>query len=150
MMSNIEVDQSGRMEVLTEDTALGFSNGYQASILIPASTKRKASRALRDRGVRPKMISIRMFAGGVFLLLKSHLNRISTVTIDTEYPGWEPEIKGLLLAHIRRQASDFANEDIVFGQIGKGSPAHDIAWRTYRGKRTADRKITAEELLKHC
>ncbi len=33
MMSKIEVDQSGRMEVLTEDTALGFSNGYQASIL---------------------------------------------------------------------------------------------------------------------
>lgn len=149
-MSNIEVDQSGRMEVLTEDTALGFSNGYRASILIPASVKRETSRALRDKGVRPKMISIRMFAAGVFLLLKDYLDRIGTMTIDTEYPGWEPEIKGLLLAHIRRQASGFANEDVVFDQIGKGSPAHDIAWRTYRGKRAADRQVTAEELLKYC
>jgi hypothetical protein len=79
-MAIIEVDQSGRIEVLTVDTALGFSDDRQAAILIPAAVKRNCSRQLRARGVRPKlalrpvevMVSIRMFAGGLFLLMENY------------------------------------------------------------------------------
>jgi hypothetical protein len=149
-MSNIEVDQSGRIEVLTVDTALGFSDDRQAAILIPVAVKRDCSRELRVRGVRPKMISIRMFAGGLFLLMENYLNQIEIVTIDQEFPGWEAEIKGLLLKHIRQRVPDFASENIVFGQIGKTSRAHQVAWRTYRGERVAEKRVTLGELLRFC
>jgi hypothetical protein len=149
-MSNIEVDQSGRIEVLTVDTALGFSDDRQAAILIPAAVKRNCSKELRGRGVRPKMISIRMFAGGLFLLMENYLNQIAIVTIDQEFPGWEAEIKGLLLKRIRQRVPDFASENIVFGQIGKTSRAHQVAWRTYREERVPEKKVTLGELLRFC
>ncbi len=149
-MSNIEVDQSGRIEVLTVDTALGFSDDRRAAILIPAAVKRNCSRELRARGVRPKMISIRMFAGGLFLLMENYLNQIEIVAIDQEFPGWEAEIKGLLLKHIRQRVPDFASENIVFGQIGKTSRAHQVAWRTYRGERVPEKKVTLGKLLRFC
>jgi len=149
-MSNIEVDQSGRIEVLTVDTTLGFSDDRQAAILIPAAVKRNCSRELRARGVRPKMVSIRMFVGGLFLLMENYLNQIEIVTIDQEFPGWEAEIKGLLLKHIRQQVPDFASENIVFGQIGRASRAHQVAWRTYRGERVPEKKVTLGELLRFC
>jgi len=149
-MSDIEIDQSGRIEVLTEDTALGFSDDRQAAILIPAAVKRNCSRQLRARGVRPKMISVRMFAGGLFLLMENYLNQMESVTIDQEFPGWEAEIKGLLLKHIRQRVPDFASENIVFGQIGRASRAHQVAWRTYRGERVPEKRVTLGELLRFC
>jgi len=149
-MSDIEIDQSGRIEVLTEDTALGFSDDHQVAILIPAAIKRNCSRQLRARGVRPKMISIRMFAGGLFLLMENYLNQMESVTIDQEFPGWEAEIKGLLLKHIRQRVPDFASENIVFGQIGRASRAHQVAWRTYRGERVPEKRVTLGELLRFC
>ena len=149
-MSDIEIDQSGRIEVLTEDTALGFSDDSQAAILIPAAVKRNCSRQLRARGVRPKMISVRMFAGGLFLLMENYLNQMESVTIDQEFPGWEAEIKGLLLKHIRQRVPDFASENIVFGQIGRASRAHQVAWRTYRGERVPEKRVTLGELLRFC
>ncbi len=157
-MSDIEIDQSGRIEVLTEDTALGFSDDRQAAILIPAAVKRNCSRQLRARGVRPKlalspvevMISIRMFAGGLFLLMENYLNQMESVTIDQEFPGWEAEIKGLLLKHIHQRVPDFASENIVFGQIGRASRAHQVAWRTYRGERVPEKRVTLGELLRFC
>jgi len=149
-VSIIEVDQSGRIEVLTVDTAFGFSNDCQAAILIPAVVKRESSKVLRARGVRPKMISIRMFAGGLFLLLENHLHRVERVRIDQEFPGWEAEIKGLLLKHIRRRVPTFSGESIVFGQIGRASKAHDVAWRTYRRERVPEKRVTLRELLKFC
>jgi hypothetical protein len=149
-MSDIEIDQSGRIEVPTEDTALGFSDDRQAAILIPAAVKRNCSGQLRAQGVRPKMISIRMFAGGLFLLMENYLNQMESVTIDQEFPGWEAEIKGLLLKHIRQRVPDFASENIVFGQIGRASRAHQVAWRTYRGERVPEKRVTLGELLRFC
>ena len=35
-MHNVEVDQSGRTDVLTDDTVLAFSDEIQAAIIIPA------------------------------------------------------------------------------------------------------------------
>ncbi len=132
------------------DTALGFSNDRQLAVLIPAAVKRNCSKQLRARGIRPKMISIRMFAAGLYLLLEKHLNQIEGVTIDREFPGWEAEIKGLLLQQIYRRAPKFAGERITFGEIGKTSPAHNVAWRTYRRARAPEKKITLGELLRFC
>lgn len=140
----VEVDQSGKVEVLTVDTALAFSDGITASILIPAAVKREVYQRLKARGVKPKLIGFRMFAAGLYLLLKEHLDRLETVIIDVEYEGWEGVIKGLLL----RQMPDW-RPDIFFQHIGKKSPAHNVAWLTYRGKRKPDRIVRARELLKY-
>jgi hypothetical protein len=67
---NIEIDQSGRIEVLTVDTAFGFSNRRQSAILVPVAVKRQVSGQLHARGVRPKLVSVRMFAASLFLLLE--------------------------------------------------------------------------------
>ncbi|MBM3129913.1 MAG: hypothetical protein FJ009_14990 [Chloroflexi bacterium] len=149
-MIDIQVDQSGRIEVLTVDTALGFSNGRQVAVLIPAAVKRNCSKQLLARGIRPKMVSIRMFAAGLYLLLEKHLNQIASVTIDREFPGREAEIKGLVLQHVYRRAPRFVSEKITFGEIGKQARAHNVAWRTYRRERPPEKRITLGELLRFC
>ncbi len=149
-MSHIEIDQSGRIEVLTVYTAFGFSNDHQAAILIPATVKRHCSKELHARGVRPKLVSIRMFAGGLFLLIEGDLDRIESMMIDREFPGWEAEIRGLLLKHIRQRVPGFASEDIMFGQISRASRAHEVAWSTYRGERVPEKRVTLGELLRFC
>ena len=68
-MHDIEVDQSGRTDVLTDDTVLAFSNGIQAAIFIPANVKRKCYRRLKAAGMRKRLIGIRLFAAGLVLLL---------------------------------------------------------------------------------
>ena len=147
---DIEIDQSGRIEVLTVDTALGFSNKQQSAVLIPAIVKKQVSERLFAKGVRPKLVSIRMFAAGLYFLLEDYLPQIAMLTIDREFPGWEPEIRGLLLGHIRSRYARFPTESIAFGEIGKASRAHVVAWQTYRGQRTAERIITARQLLRIC
>ncbi|MFQ5854858.1 MAG: hypothetical protein ACE5LU_04335 [Anaerolineae bacterium] len=87
-MPHIEVDQSGRIEVLTVDTAFGFSNDRQAAILIPAAVKRNCSRELHAGGVRPKLVSIRMFAGGIFLLVEGDLNHMAKSVEHRERTRW--------------------------------------------------------------
>jgi len=149
-MIHIQIDQSGRIEVLTVDTVLGFSNSRQRAVLISAAVKRNCSKQLLARGIRPKLVSIRMFAAGVYLLLEHHLNQIESVTIDREFPGWEAEIKGLVLQQIYRRAPRFASEKINFGEIGKHARAHQIVWRTYRKERVPEKKITLGELLRFC
>ena len=141
----VEVDQSGKMEVLTVDTALAFSDGIASSILVPAAVKREAYHTLKARGTRPKLIGFRMFAAGLYILLNKYLDQITVVVIDVEYDGWEGMIKGLLVRHIAGR-----RPEIGFWCVGKKSPAHSVAWLTYRGKRKPDVVVTAHELLKYC
>jgi len=147
---HIQVDQSGKIEVPTVDTVLAFSNEITATLLVPAAAKRETYQSLKSRGVKPKMIGIRMFAAGLFLLLRDHLAVIDTVTVDVEFEGWEGEIRGLLLGHIRQQAPNFPKECIIFKHVGKKARCHTIALATYRGKRRPDKRITGEELLRFC
>lgn len=147
---HIQVDQSGKIEVLTVDTVLAFSNEITTTLLVSATAKREAYQSLKSRGVKPKMIGIQMFAAGLFLLLRGYLAVIDTVTVDVEFEGWEGEIRGLLLAHIRQQAPNFPKECIVFKHVGRKARCHTIALATYRGKRKPNKRITGGELLRFC
>lgn len=95
------------------------------------------------------MIALRMFAAGLFLLLKDHLQVITSVTIDSEYWGHEGEIRSLLLRLVWREDPHFPREAISFRRI-RGSPAHSLAWRTHRGERKPDEEVGLEELLRFC
>mgnify|MGYP000624977346 CR=1 FL=1 len=149
-MIQVEIDQSGRTDVLTHDTVLACSNGIQAAILIPARVKRQCYQQLKAKGVRKRLIGIKLFAAGLVLLLQPHIAHLELIIIDLEYEGWNATIKEHLLRHLRTERPTLTNQQIVFRRIGKGSPAHSLALSVYRGKRKPDRLIGAKELLTVC
>ncbi|MFQ5811862.1 MAG: hypothetical protein ACE5I2_01510 [Anaerolineae bacterium] len=149
-MHDIEVDQSGRTDVLSHDTVLAFSDGIQAAILIPASVKRQCYQRLKATGLRKRRIGIRMFAAGLVLLLRPYVATLESITVDQEYEGWEPTIKEHLLRHLQAERPDLTNRQVVFQRIGKGSRAHSVALATYRGDREPNRRIGVGELLAVC
>jgi hypothetical protein len=146
-MHDIEVDQSGRTDTLTVNTALAFSDDIQSAILIPKRVKRECYHLLKEEGMRKDLISVKLFAAGLVLLLAPHVSAVSSITIDLEYPGWENEIKEQLLRYLRRRHPDLSNRQIDFRPVGKKSSSHKIALATYRGKRQPDREIQIGELL---
>ena len=149
-MHDIEVDQSGRTDVLTDDTALAFSDGIQAAIFIPAAVKQQCYRHFKMTGLRKRIIGIRLFAAGLVLLLRPYIATLELIIIDQEYEGWEPAIKEHLLRHLRREHPDLSNQQIIFQRIGKGARAHSVALATYRGDREPNQRIVVEELLAAC
>jgi len=144
---HIEVDQSGKIEKMNVDTVLAFSDGKSAAVLIPTEVKRVCLQALRRGGRRKTTIVLRIFAAGLFFLLKDILEEVTLVTIDQEYPGREGDIKGVLLRLIWASGRRFERERVVFRQVGKKSAAHFKAYGVYKGFQKADRILTAEEIL---
>jgi len=144
---HIEVDQSGKIEKMSVDTVLAFSDGKSAAVLIPAEVKRVCLQAFRRGGRRKTTIALRIFAAGLFFLLKDVFEEVTLVTIDQEYPGREGDIKGILLRLIRASGKRLEKERIVFHQVGKKSAAHFKAYGVYKGFQKADRILTAEEIL---
>lgn len=147
-MVNVEVDQSGKVERTQVNTALAFSDGIEASILILAVEKRECVRRLRQRGESGTTFYLKLFAAALFLLLKDYLGQFGVITMDVEYPGKEDEIRAMLLNHIWEIDPGFSKERIVFRRIGKKSRAHRKALAVYRGEEKPDRKVRARELLR--
>lgn len=146
-MTDVEVDQSGKVEELRADTVLAFSNDISYSIRIPARVKREAFHRIRHRTTSDTLAYLRLFAADVFLLFKDHLPDIGYITIDIEYTGRAGEIKGLLLMLIRQVDPGFSKERVEFRTIGKKSGAHKLAWAVRRGEKTAAKKVTKDEFL---
>ena len=146
----VEIDQSGRTDVLTTDTVLALSNGIQRAILIPKSVKRKCAARLRARGMRKSLVGIRLFSAGLVLLLEESIHLLQLIIIDLEYMGWEGEIKRHILRQLHARGHKFEKDQLVFQQIGKKSPAHNLAWQTLRGHRTPEQRVKIDELMKDC
>jgi hypothetical protein len=142
----IEVDQSGKIENTSVPTVLAFSNGTSYTILIPARVKRQLILYLRKKYHALRIPYMKIFTTCLALLITPHINRITTIIIDTEYPGHDGTIKSILLNHIRRNIHDFSKHHIVFNQIGKHSPAHLKAYNIYTSKSKPSRVITLKEL----
>ena len=68
-------------------------------------------------------------------------------TIDTEYPGFESVIKNRLLTLSWRDGLKVQKDQLAFGQIGKKSPAHKVAYQVYKGLDKPDRVISAADVL---
>ena len=145
---HVEVDQSGKIEDTATDTVLAFSNEADFAILIPAKVKRVCLRGLRNRGRVGKSIYWLVFATGLFLLLRDHVQKLPLVIVDVEYTGHSPAIKGHLLNLLRRTGLWVNPDSIRFRRIGRKSPAHAKAFFTHRGDIKPDRVIDAEEILR--
>ena len=146
MAHDIEIDQSGRTDRLNEDTVVAFSDGIQHSVLITAATKRECYQRLRERSLPKKVAVVRLFSAALVILLQDRARDLRWICIDLEYPGWEGEIQ----RHLLRRLKWLRKDQIYFGQIGKESAAHDLAWGTWQKRQKPDQRVNAEELLKAC
>ncbi|HDN80685.1 MAG TPA: hypothetical protein ENG33_09520 [Chloroflexi bacterium] len=142
-----EIDQSGKMGNTSVDTVLAMSNGCNFAILIPAPVKRSVLAKLKAQGISKTRAVIRMFTAGLLLLLSRHIGLLTLIIIDQEYPGYEADIKGMLLQRFKERSIYFEPDSIVFRRIGKRSPAHRLAISVYRGRRTPDKIVTEKELF---
>jgi len=146
----IEVDQSNKIERIERDTVLALSDDRQYAIVIPAKVKRKVTFRLRRKGTR-KTIYLRLFAAGLFILLRAHLadiiGRGEQIFIDAEYEGHESKIKGMLLRQVYAAGIRLPKEMVTFAPLGDRSGAHHVAWQVQRGKRAPDYRVSLEELL---
>jgi len=135
---------------MSGETTVAASDSFAATVRITARVKQEVREALRDQGVKPKMIMIRMFVGAILLAIQDHLSEVGALTIDEEYIGYEAVIRSLLLDRVRDLGFSFVADDICIARIGKKSPAHRAAIRVTRRQAIADKTPTAKELLEVC
>jgi hypothetical protein len=145
-----DVDMSGRIEETNRPTALAMANGVAVSIFMSAKDKRRIIEALRQRkpARERKFIHIRVFSTLLFLLLERDIEKLATVIVDPEYPGYEADIKDWGLTLCRRHGIPVHRDQIVFRRVGKKSPAHRLAYRTFRGKIQPTQRVAAEDVLR--
>ncbi|MDP3184249.1 MAG: hypothetical protein Q8M58_03140 [Anaerolineales bacterium] len=148
-MFAVEVDQSGRME-MSGDTIVAVSDGFTVTVRVTARVKQGVQKALRERGVKPRLIMTRMFAGAIWLAIRDHLAEIDLLRIDEEYIGYEAVIKSLLCDKIRAAGFACFGDDIQIVRVGKRSPAHKAAIGVTRRQRSADKTPSVAQLLEVC
>lgn len=144
---HVQVDQSGKIGDTKVPTVLAFSNAESYAILIPATVKRSCLQKLRQRGKSGTTLYLRLFATGLYLLLKDHIQSLVLITIDVEYPGHDAAIKLYLLNLLRRAGITGSARKIRFQHIGKKSGAHKRAKAVFTGSEEPDRVIGEEEIL---
>jgi hypothetical protein len=144
-----EVDQSGKIERTNADTILAFSNGEHYSLRIPARVKLAALAKLKQKRPQAGQTGhvLRIFTAGLYLLLWRYLVAADRIVIDTEYTGHEAVLRERLLYLIRLSDPGYTGKQIIFAQVGKKSPAHDLAWGITRGEHRAQHVVTEQELL---
>ncbi|MBI5881120.1 hypothetical protein HZB90_03250 [archaeon] len=138
----IEVDQSGKIEDLRQDTVVAFSNDKFSSIYLDRRIKREIFLKYRPR---VRQIVQKMFSICLFYLLENHMIKKNAVIICTEYPGWEAFIKREPYLLLKRTDDDIVN----FRSIGKKSRAHSIALLTNRQVLKPTKQLTEKDILKH-
>src|SRR6187431_1685468 len=93
MAYTVEVDQSGKIEDTSRDTALALTNGIRFSILVPSKVKRECLIALRSNGLSGQRLYLQLFATALFFMLRDYINELLVTTVDIEYVGREDHIK---------------------------------------------------------
>lgn len=81
-MHCVEVDQRGRIEHTRHDNVLPFSDGINCGILIRGAVKRNCINKLRQRGLPGGAHYNQLFAAGLCLLLRDHIDELAQITID--------------------------------------------------------------------
>jgi len=154
---HIEIDQSGEAKMDKRGyTILAFSNKVSAAYLFPARVKQECRAYLTGRAKTKKAKQtyyLKLFAAGVALLIKDYLPQIQSITIDVEWEGQEGNIKSLVIEYLKKLGLSFPAQEISFRRIGKGSRAHEQAYKVHRalwegkGSPAPDRTVTTQELL---
>ena len=140
---HIEVDQSGKVELLSVDTIIACSNEKQYSIKIPKKLKQEIYYNYKNK---IKQLKYKLFCIGVYYCLERFLTKSELIIIDDEYHGKNNLVKSVLLSYIRKKYFNFDNKIINFGNIGKKSNAHHVAIETFRGEHKPNEILTEKQI----
>jgi hypothetical protein len=144
----VEVDSSGIWGNQAEPTVFAFSNTLSQAISIAPEVKRTCIQEIRRRKGRTTVNDyVRLYAISVFLLLRDHLGRMSEIVLDLELQKKMGMVRSILIELTRDIDPQLARIPIRVRRIGKTSRAHDLANAVYRGERSPDRQIQADEIL---
>ncbi len=139
-MSYLTIDQAGKVEHTNVDTILALcSDKIQYTVKIPKELKQELFNQCKAR--KKNQLTYRIFAFGLYLLLKGRISQSSIIKIDDEYPGHGRDIKILLLNHLSIQSDQLGIEN-----LGKKDPSHKIAYQTYCGKLKPNDIISEKQL----
>ena len=94
-----------------------------------------------------KTLYLKLFVVGLYFLLKDHIQYLSQVTIDREYPGRNAEIKLYLINILNRRGISYDPAIIRFAQIGKRSSARHKAFAVFTRVQRPDKQLTAAQIL---
>lgn len=148
----LEIDQSNKIERLEKDTVIALANNSQRAIIIPSQVKRQAMALLRKNGKSRNAAVLNLFSVGVFLLLEPYLqhnHRLEVaIMIDSEYTGHEVNIRSTLLRYAHKTGLPLSKGQICFGQVGKKSRAHSLAWHIQRNQQKPDTVLTLDDLAR--
>jgi len=141
---HIEIDTGSRLDQ-SGATTFGFSDKIQRAIRLKQRVRDQCLQALGGEKLSKEL---RVFSACVYILIKDHLEEIEEVIIDNEYYGHERDIKKILLNLIWKHSDpNFSEKRIKVESIGKRRPAHEVAWKTLKGKRRADKVVQVQEIL---
>ena len=130
-------------------TVWAYANGESRSLAMSAAVKRKAFAVLKRHGITGARALMRVYTAAMFLLLKEVIAvRGVVIELDREYPGYDAEIKAMLLRKFRLTEIKAPGEAITFGNIGKLAEAHRVAWQIYVGQKAPDRRTDWSEVKK--
>lgn len=138
------VDTGNRLDE-SGDTTFAFSNDQQRAVRLRQRDRDRVMKALPGRKLAKQLL---LLAACVYLLTRDYLTDIESLMLDNEYDGHQGDIKRHLLNLIHsRLDPNFDGSKIQIRSIGRKNKAHDLAWKTYRGKLPPDKTIQAQEIL---
>src|SRR3989344_1342304 len=111
-----QIDQSGKIEETAKKTVLGMANDHSHAVILSSKAKRRLQEWFRRHGIPTLFVDI-TFSSLIFLLWKSSPEKITSITVDVEYPGHTTTISSMV---------DVLTEKflvITWKHIGKHSPA---------------------------
>ena len=91
---HIEIDQSGKVEMLSHDTIIASSNEKQHCIKIPKEIKREIFYNYKNK---IKQLNYKLFSIGVYYCIEKYINSYSSIVIDNEYHNKNKLIKDVLV-----------------------------------------------------
>lgn len=138
-----QIDQSGKIEQTNFDTAICLSNGTWDSIFIEAKTKRQIQEIFRRTGQIRNYVIFTFCAALTFIIERNI--KVGRIVIDQEYYGKEPIIKKLL-GEMSRKIKETATLD--FGLVGKSSRVHILAAEVFAKRKEPGQVLNKEQLLK--
>ena len=142
---HIEIDQSGKIEDLRQDTVVAFSNSQQFSVLLPKKVKQELFQEFRSK---IKQLRFRVFAICMYYCLENYIKNKEMIFIDVEYEGKDSEIKSYLVPLIRKKYVNFDKDILRFSNIGKKSKAHEVAILTNRKVLKPNRILTKHDVIR--
>ncbi|OYT41878.1 hypothetical protein B6U80_00490 [Candidatus Pacearchaeota archaeon ex4484_26] len=142
----IEVDQSGKIEDLRQDTIVAFSNETQFSVSLSRNLKRDIFKEFRKK---IKHLKYKLFAICIFYTIKDYISDCDLIIIDKEYEGKEAFIKGPLISLMRDKFENFNKKQVRFSLIGRGSKAHYVAYRVKRKIDNPNKLLIKKEIIRY-